>query len=119
MLIATTAVAWGECGLDFAKNHSPPDVQRQVFAQQVVKAVEIGKPLVVHSRKAEDDTITILKQNMPKEWHVHVREDIFSYYVWPIPTPCIFRSIASPTRRDKPGGELDLFFLWTWTLTKL
>jgi TatD DNase family protein len=66
-------VAWGECGLDYAKNNSPPEVQRRVFAQQIVKAVEVGKPLVVHSRKAEDDTIALLKENMPKEWHVHVR----------------------------------------------
>lgn len=66
------AVAWGECGLDYAKNNSPPDVQRRVFAQQIVKAVEVGKPLVVHSRKAEDDTIALLKENMPKEWHVHI-----------------------------------------------
>jgi Tat protein secretion system quality control protein TatD with DNase activity len=44
-----------------------------VFAQQIAKAVEVGKPLVVHSRKAEDDTIALLKKNMPREWHVHVR----------------------------------------------
>lgn len=66
------AVAWGECGLDYAKNNSPPDVQRKVFTKQVTKAVEVMKPLVVHSRGAEDDTLAILKQNMPKEWRVHI-----------------------------------------------
>ncbi len=70
----TTTVAWGEIGLDYAKNISPPDVQRSVFAVQIRKAVELNKPIVVHSRKAEDDTFHILKENMPKDWKVHVCE---------------------------------------------
>jgi TatD DNase family protein len=34
------AVAWGETGLDFHYNHSEPSIQKTVFKQQVVKAVE-------------------------------------------------------------------------------
>jgi len=80
VVCALLTVAWGECGLDYAKNNSPPDVQRKVFTKQVTKAVEVMKPLVVHSRGAEDDTLAILKQNMPKEWRVHVR--ILTFLVW-------------------------------------
>jgi len=107
--LQTSAVAWGECGLDYAKNNSPPDVQRRVFAQQIVKAVEVGKPLVVHSRKAEDDTIAILKENMPKEWHVHVRVSV-PLLCPPPPTHAYcalslsHRFTASPTRQGRPKG---------------
>lgn len=66
------AVAWGETGLDFHYNNSPPDVQRMVFRQQLARAVEIGKPIVVHSRNADDDTYNIMKEFVPKDWRVHL-----------------------------------------------
>jgi TatD DNase family protein len=59
------AVAWGECGLDFFKNNSDPDIQKSVFAQQLIKAVELKKPIIVHSRNAEEDSFTILKAHVP------------------------------------------------------
>jgi len=66
------AVAWGETGLDFHFNHSEPEKQKEVFAMQVLKAVEVKKPIIVHSRSAEDATFKILKENMPQDWKVHV-----------------------------------------------
>lgn len=54
-------VAIGECGLDFHYNHSDPDVQRRVFAEQVKIAREVGKPLIIHTREAWDDTFDIIK----------------------------------------------------------
>lgn len=51
------AVAWGECGLDYAKNNSEPEVQRACFRRQLVLAVELKKPIVVHSRDAVNDTL--------------------------------------------------------------
>jgi TatD DNase family protein len=46
-------IAWGECGLDYHYDHSPRDVQRTIFARQIQCAVKVNKPLVVHSRSAE------------------------------------------------------------------
>jgi len=56
------AVAVGECGLDFYYNHSDRQSQLTAFAQQVRIARELGKPLIVHSRDAWEDTFAVLKQ---------------------------------------------------------
>lgn len=66
------AVAWGECGLDYHFKHSPPQQQREVFARQIRMAVALNKPLIVHSREAEKDTIELLRANMPADWPVHI-----------------------------------------------
>jgi TatD DNase family protein len=52
-------VAVGECGLDYHYDHSPRDVQRSVFAQQIALALEQDLALVVHTREAWDDTFDI------------------------------------------------------------
>lgn len=48
-------VAVGEIGLDYFRNLSPPDVQRQAFARQLELAAAMGKPVLVHDREAHDD----------------------------------------------------------------
>ena len=53
-------VAVGECGLDYHYDHSPRDVQQAVFAAQVDLANRLGRPLVVHTREAWDDTFAVL-----------------------------------------------------------
>jgi len=53
-------VAVGECGLDYHYDHSPRDVQREVFAAQVAEATHRDLTLVVHSREAWDDTFAVL-----------------------------------------------------------
>lgn len=53
-------VAVGECGLDYHYDHSPRDVQREVFAQQIALAHAHDLPLVIHTREAWDDTFAIL-----------------------------------------------------------
>jgi TatD DNase family protein len=50
------AVAIGECGLDYHYDHSPRADQRRAFAAQIELAAEAARPLVVHTRLAEDDT---------------------------------------------------------------
>ncbi len=52
--------AVGEIGLDYHYEHSPRDVQRAVFTRLVRLARELGKPIVVHTREAGDDTLAIL-----------------------------------------------------------
>ena len=60
--VAGGAVAVGECGLDYHFDHSPRALQRRAFAQQLALAQEVGKPVVVHTRDAEDDTQAMLEE---------------------------------------------------------
>jgi TatD DNase family protein len=56
------AVAIGEIGLDYHYDLAPREVQRNVFAAQVALAVELGKPVVIHTREATPDTMAILRE---------------------------------------------------------
>jgi TatD DNase family protein len=61
-LAATPAsVAIGEIGLDYHYNFSPPDVQQRVFRAQIGLAREIDRPVIIHTREADEDTIAILR----------------------------------------------------------
>ena len=53
-------VAIGEIGLDYHHDDSFKDVQESAFREQLELARTVGKPVIIHSRKAEDDTIRIL-----------------------------------------------------------
>lgn len=55
-------VAIGETGLDYFRTESDADWQRDRFRQHIRAAKEIGKPLIVHTRQAQEDTIQILKE---------------------------------------------------------
>ena len=56
-------VAIGEIGLDYHYDHSPREVQRTVFMQQLLHAKEIGLPVIIHSREAEKDTLDIVRES--------------------------------------------------------
>ncbi len=56
LMIGHGAVAVGECGLDYHYHHSPRDRQRRAFAAQLALARDAARPVVVHTREAEDDT---------------------------------------------------------------
>ena len=58
-------VALGECGLDFYRNLSPPDLQREWFERQLALAHELSLPLVVHVRDAMDETLDRLELSRP------------------------------------------------------
>ena len=60
LFAAPKVVAVGECGLDYHYDHSPRDVQREVFAAQIRLSHELGLPLVIHTREAWDDTFAVL-----------------------------------------------------------
>ena len=62
-LIRTSSrvIAWGEIGLDFHYDNSPRDVQIEVFRRQLRMARDIGLPVIIHTREAENETIEILK----------------------------------------------------------
>ena len=55
-------VAVGDCGLDYHYNHSPRDVQLEVFAQQIALAHTHDLALVIHTREAWDDTFAMLAE---------------------------------------------------------
>jgi TatD DNase family protein len=50
------AVAVGETGLDYFRDYAPHDAQQRLFAAQLAIASETGKPVVIHTRAADDDT---------------------------------------------------------------
>ena len=54
-------VALGEIGLDYHYDHSPREVQRAVFLEQIQIAGEARKPIVIHTREAWEDTIALLE----------------------------------------------------------
>lgn len=54
------AVAVGETGLDHFRDYAPHDRQLELFRAQAELAVEAEKPIVVHTRAAEDDTLAVL-----------------------------------------------------------
>ncbi len=58
-------VAYGEIGLDYMKNYSPPDIQRRHFRSQLALAKELGLPVIIHDRDAHDDTLRILREAAP------------------------------------------------------
>ncbi len=55
-------VAVGEIGLDYHYNFSPPEQQREVFAAQIAIAVRRNLPVIIHSREAEPDTLSIVER---------------------------------------------------------
>jgi TatD DNase family protein len=60
-------IAWGEIGLDFYYDHSPREVQREVFRRQIGVARNLNLPIIVHSREANDETVEILTEECAGE----------------------------------------------------
>jgi len=54
------ACAVGEIGLDYHYDLAPRDVQREVFSAQLAIAKHLGRPVIIHTREATDDTFDIL-----------------------------------------------------------
>ena len=62
LLAHPRAVAVGETGLDYHRDLAPRDRQAGDFRAQRAHAAELGKPLVVHSRAADEDTVAALEE---------------------------------------------------------
>ncbi len=60
LLASEHAVALGEIGLDFYRDHAPRARQQRLFLEQLDLAAELGKPVVVHTRAAPDETAAAL-----------------------------------------------------------
>ena len=56
LLAHPRAVAVGETGLDYFRDYAPPAAQQKLFDAQLALASDTGKPVVIHTRAADDDT---------------------------------------------------------------
>jgi TatD DNase family protein len=56
------AVLVGEIGLDYHYDFAPKDVQREVFAAQIGLAVDLDRPVAIHTREASDDTFAVIRE---------------------------------------------------------
>jgi len=62
-------IAWGEIGLDYFYDHSPRDVQKEVFARQMELAASAKLPIVIHCRPSEgsndawEDCLLLLREH--------------------------------------------------------
>ena len=61
LLAGPKAVAVGETGLDHYRDYAPRDRQRELFDAQLALAAELGRPVVIHSRAADADTVAALQ----------------------------------------------------------
>ncbi|HIM34531.1 MAG TPA: hydrolase TatD [Pseudomonadales bacterium] len=64
-------VAVGEMGLDFYRNYSERDAQRQVFEAQLDLAARIALPVFVHDRDTEGEVLAVLRRYAPTKCVVH------------------------------------------------
>ena len=64
-------LAIGEIGLDYHYDFSPRGVQRAVFAAQLNLAGRAGKPIVIHTREAWDDTLALLREQWSGPGIIH------------------------------------------------
>ena len=98
-------VAIGECGLDFYRNLSTPEQQRDAFAAQIELAASLDMPLVVHDRDAHESVIEMLRQHGARRGVMHC----FSGN-WPLARACLdlgfYISIAGPITFQNASEEL-------------
>jgi predicted urease superfamily metal-dependent hydrolase len=93
-------VAVGETGLDYHYDHSPRDVQRRAFAEQIALAKRVRKPIVLHTREAAADTLEVLEAEGARDVggvvHCFSEDRAFAE-----------RAAAGPTSAPAPGRTAD------------
>lgn len=62
-----SVVAIGETGLDFHYDHSPREVQAEAFRRHVALARALDKPLVIHTRSAPEETLSVLREEQARD----------------------------------------------------
>ncbi|MBU1880692.1 TatD family nuclease-associated radical SAM protein, partial [bacterium] len=60
-------VAIGEIGLDYFRDLSPRDIQRDIFARMLKLANELDLPVIIHCRDAYQDLFKILRENLTEK----------------------------------------------------
>jgi TatD DNase family protein len=69
--MSSKVVAIGETGLDYHYDHSPRDVQQEVFRRHLALAYETSLPVIVHSREAVKDTLDIIRESGVRKGVLH------------------------------------------------
>jgi len=64
-------VGLGEIGLDYHYLYSPKEIQQKVFESQIELAKEKNLPIIVHSREASEDALSIISNSRPKKAVMH------------------------------------------------
>ena len=59
-------IAIGECGLDYYYNPETAGNQRLLFETQLQVACALSKPVIVHTREAREDTLTLIRKYVPQ-----------------------------------------------------
>lgn len=65
-------LAWGEIGLDYHYEYSPKEIQKTVFRQQLTQATQLNKPIIIHTREADEDTLEIMSEILTEDSKVHI-----------------------------------------------
>lgn len=85
-------VAYGEIGLDYHYNFHPRETQLKVFEKQIEIATQYQLPIVIHSREAEEDTMSIIKN-----------------YAQALKNKAVVHSFSSKTELAECALEYDLY----------
>ena len=64
-------VGIGEIGLDFFRNYSPHDKQREVFAAQLDLARWLTMPVIIHDREAHDESLAMIRESRVQKGMFH------------------------------------------------
>ena len=99
LLAAPEVVAVGETGLDYHYLHSPRDTQRRAFEAHLQLGQELGKPVIVHARDADDDMAAILRS------------------LAPTPPVVVLHSFASGDAVWEAGMAIDAYFSFSGMIT--
>jgi TatD DNase family protein len=122
-LIDGKVVAVGEIGLDFFRNYAPRADQSRVFAAQLRRADELGKPVIVHSRAADDEIASGLEDfrgtvilhcfSSPGLLPVALDRDYYVSFAGNVtyPKAADLRDAAARVRRDRILAETDCPYL--------
>ena len=62
LLQSPKVVAFGETGLDYYRDYSPRDMQREVFRKQLRLALDAGLPIIIHDRESGGDMFRMLTE---------------------------------------------------------
>jgi TatD DNase family protein len=125
LALAGKIVAIGECGLDFYRNLSTPEQQRDAFVAQIELANETGLPLVIHDRDAHDSVVELLASHgasrgvmhcFSGDWELAVRCLDLGFYIsiaGPVTYPKneALRDVAARVPADRIVVETDCPYL--------
>jgi TatD DNase family protein len=115
-------IAIGEVGLDYSTGQDK-ELQAGVFRKMIRLALELDKPLIVHSRKAEEDVIKILEEEKAKKVVLHcfngrkslIKKAIALGYYFSIPTNVVraenFQLLVKEVNINKLLTETDAPYL--------